>query len=380
MRTLILKSLNACNLRCAYCSLGDKSQERTMTETRMLEALCFFAAQAQAEGERRVQVIFHGGEPMLLPASQYSRCIAAVIERFPELEFRFSMQTNGTLLTPEYLELFQHWDIHIGVSLDGGAELHDSQRKDIRGGETYTRILAHIQTMQEHEIPVALLMVVTKPALESSLDFLKDFDAMGLPLKINPLLELGEAPLHPELALEPGDYGRFLVRVFEYASRAGLKLRLSPLAELLTAILSKETPRGCIYQPNCCRNFLCIDQMGTLYPCGRFADCQTNELGSIDTGITAQGAAVLDALEARRTTAVPPDCRGCRYLDICHAGCSADRSVSINGPLPCAACEDQKVILHYLKTEGLELVKQQLLAERDRLRTVLREREACHGI
>lgn len=370
MQTLILKSLNACNLRCAYCSLGDKENFEILPEDRMRDALHFFAARASQEGEKQVQVIFHGGEPMLRPPEEYGRCIQSVMNAFPELRFRFSMQTNGTLLTPAYLALFQEWDIHIGISLDGGQAVHDGQRRDGSGKGTYAVVMQNIRTLLANDVPVSALMVVTRPALEADLGFLKELDALGVPLKINPLLDLGEAAAHPELALRPGDYGGYLIRVFQYIASEGLSIHLSPLAELLHAILYEKTPRGCLYQPSCCRMFLCVDQTGTLYPCGRFADVRVNALGDIDGGISPAGAAVLDRLEARRTSALPEKCRTCRYLPFCNAGCSADGS---GESVPCAVCEDQKVLLHYLRTDGMEIVKRQLIEERAGLLKTLEE-------
>ncbi len=368
MKTLILKSLDACNLRCDYCSVGDKTASGMMTEPDMQRAMSFFAEQVQADGEG--QIIFHGGEPTLLPAAQYDRCIRQLRRDFPALRFRLSMQTNGVLLTEEYLALFRTHDIHIGVSLDGGRAIHDGQRKDAAGNGSYERVMENIRSLQENDIPVAALMVVTRPALEAGLDFLDLLDEMDVPLKINPLLALGEAPRHPELALAPGDYSRYLIRVFEYAAEKDLSLHLSPLSELMAAILGNTRPAGCVYSPRCCRDFLCIDREGVIYPCGRFSDTHTHTLGTVESGITAEGEEILRRLEARRTAPVPEPCRDCRWLSMCHAGCSADHPEETS---PCAICEDQKQLFQYLRTCGLKIMKSQLLKERARLLQLLKK-------
>lgn len=364
MLTLILKSLNACNLRCAYCSVGSKEHAKALSEERMRDVLTFFARYAHEKGEQQVTVIFHGGEPMLLPAAQYAHCIAAVTAGFPELAFRFSIQTNGTLLTPEYIELFQKHDMHVGVSLDGCREVHDGQRRSVTGSTTYASVMEHIRTMQEHRIPVAALMVLTKPALSADLDFLLDFDQLDLPLKINPLLSLGDAALHPELGLEPGDYGRYLARVFEYVAGQGLCLPISPLDDMLSNLLNEGGCRGCQFSAHCHDSFLCIDPEGVIYPCGRFADAHENAIGSIEEGVTEKGQRILETLEARRTICLPEQCRTCRYLRICHAGCSADQPLERAVERPCTVCEDYRIIFHFLKTRGMELLRQQLSKER----------------
>lgn len=375
MKTLIVKSLDACNLRCDYCSVGEKTESGILSEEDMKKALCLFAGYARECGE--CQVIFHGGEPMLLPAQQYARCIQHVRAEFPSLQFQFSMQTNGTFLNKEYLSLFKKYEIHVGVSLDGAREIHDGQRRDCLGKGTYERVMDNIRVLQAHEIPVAALMVVTKPALRADLSFLRELDTMGLPLKINPLLNLGEAARHPELALHPGDYSSYLIRVFEYALENRLSIRLSPLSELMNAIIADKRPSGCIYNPQCCRDFLCVDHNGSLYPCGRFADVHANALGTVESGITPEGLMALQRLEERRSVCLPEECRVCCWLPICNAGCSADGASRTGKNVPCAVCEDQKKLFHYLHNQGLKIIKKQLLKERQRLYQLL---EGKNGI
>ena len=375
MLTLILKSLNACNLRCAYCSAGKKECEKKLTEERMSEALTFFASYAREREERHVTIIFHGGEPMLLPAEQYDRCIQRMQERFPELMFRFSLQTNGTILSPEYLALFQKYDVHVGVSLDGSQSVHDQHRKSVSGKETYQLILEHIQTLQNHGVAVAALMVLTKPALVEDLGFLLEFARLDLPLKINPLLSVGEAVWHPELALEPGEYGRYLARVLEYVFEHKLDLPISPLDEIFQNILYRKACRGCQHTPNCHGNFLSIYPEGDIYPCGRFADTHENAIGTIETGITTDGRKILERLALRRTKNLPPPCRECRYLELCHGGCSADQPWSRAVNHPCSVCEDYRYIFHFIKTRGMEFLRQQLLEERASLLSQIHEGE-----
>ena len=367
MMTLILKPLNRCNLRCAYCSVGDKSLPRTMREERMRAALRFFAGQVRARHEQEAAIIFHGGEPMLLPPAQYDRCISALREEFPDISFRLSMQSNGTLLDGTWIGLLQKHQIGLGISIDGSEAIHDKERRDVSGAPTWQHVVDKIQMSQDHGVPVAALMVVTKYALQEDLSFLRLFDAMGVPLKINPLLCLGDAIKNPELSLAPGDYGRYLARVFREAAVQNLALRISPLAELVTALLYREVPRGCTFSADCARRFLSIDPDGVIYPCGHFADMQRLPIGTIDEGISRDGTSVLDALEARRNTALPEPCRGCRELFYCSAGCSCDHLTSQTMRQPCALCEDLRYLLHFLRTEGMELLEAQLTAQREAL-------------
>ena len=76
----------------------------------------------------------------------------------------------------------------------------------------------------------------------------------------------------------------------------------------------------------------------------------------------------MERLEARRTCSLPPVCRGCRELPYCAAGCSCDR-VFTERTLqePSAMCQDIKYILNFLRTEGADILKEQLTTQRDEL-------------
>ena len=168
MLTLILKSTNACNLRCAYCSLGDKTLTRTLSETEILRGLEWFAEYGKEKGEKTLSVIFHGGEPMMIPALQYRRCIEQLLIKYPDISWQYYVQTNGTILELDYIDLFKRYDIHVGISLDGPERIHDTQRKTREGENTFGQIAENIICLKENGVSVSALMVLTKAGLRDS--------------------------------------------------------------------------------------------------------------------------------------------------------------------------------------------------------------------
>ena len=367
MLTLILKASNGCNLRCSYCSVGDKKITSTLTDKQMRDALHFFAEYAITKGEHDISVIFHGGEPMLLPAQSYRICMEEMVTLFPQLHFRFSMQTNGTLLTQEFIDLFSDYDMDVGVSLDGSQPIHDGQRKDIHGQGTYDLVMQHIIEMKKRQIPVAALMVLTKPALEMDLGFLKQLDQLHISIKINPLLNMGEVSQHSDLMLQPGDYARFLIRVFRYLIRENLELTVSPLAPLLFGILNGRPPQGCIYHSDCTQKFICIDSECNIYPCGRFSDGHQYCIGTLAEGITEQGHKIQKQLLLRRGENLSAECKNCRALPICNGGCNACVLLQQDNAVSPYICEDMRILWDFLHHEGLDLFQQQLVLEKKRI-------------
>lgn len=369
MLTLILKGTNSCNLRCRYCSLGDKSETQMMSEKAMDRAFAWFCCYAKERHEKKVTIILHGGEPMLLPAMHYDRVLERMLVQYPDLDFTFRIQTNGTILTEAYLKLFRKYAFHIGISLDGLAQIHDSQRRDLFGKGTYSLIVRNIRKLQRENLPVSVLMVLTKPSLHAGYEYLDFFASQGISVKINPLLKTGEALLHEELCLEPGDYAEYLIGLHKYALEHETVICISPLEELQQAIIQEIVPVGCTFHGPCSYKFICIDQEGVVYPCGRFADRHRYSLGNIYDGITKEGIVIQERLEARRGSELPEKCESCKYIKLCHAGCNAMTDEGISQPS--VMCKDYLILFDYLSGDGLHKYKEYLIKKKQEIERAL---------
>lgn len=108
-----------CNLQCTYCSesVGDvvNSQGNVTYTPEQLDDFI----RTQLAG-KEIYVTFYGGEPTLnIPFME------TVMQRYPE--FRFQLQTNGTLLNRLSESMLSRFS-NILVSIDGGEEITDGYR------------------------------------------------------------------------------------------------------------------------------------------------------------------------------------------------------------------------------------------------------------
>ena len=359
MLTLILKANDSCNLRCAYCSVGDKTHCGMMSEAEMTSALLWFAGLARERSEGNPCIIFHGGEPLLIPVKQYRKCLNTLFTQTPDLKFTLNIQTNGTILDDEVLSFLKDYAVKPGVSIDGPESVHDSQRRDIFSRSTYTRIITNIMTMQANGIRPSGLMVLTHTSLNAGLDYLKDFAAMNLPLKINPLYSAGEAVKHSELFLKSGEYAEYLIRVFEYVIDNEVDISLMPIEYILHGVLSNATPRGCVFSGKCSSSFVCVSHDGNIYPCGRFADDKSHVLGNVHAGgITDSGREILREFSESRSSNLRDECRVCKYVKFCNGGCIAHNGVM---------CRDFMKFMDYLYGNGLKKYKAYLHMKREEI-------------
>lgn len=371
MLSLILKGTSACNLRCRYCSLGEKEQAKMLGQDDMLKALRWFLEYAKGRGQRRVGIILHGGEPFLVPAKQYKYCFYELQKQYTDMEIHYFAQTNGYELSEEYMDLIRDYKIRIGISLDGDQGIHDRQRIDIHGNPTYEKVIDNIHTLKGNAIPVSVLMVVTRYHQKMDFQFFRFLAEEKIPIKINPLYQVGEAKKNMDLAIPDKYYGQFLIELFDYLIEHEVNLHISPLEELLSAILHGASPRGCNFCDSCIDSFICVNQEGDLYPCGRFSDRGAFKIGSIHAGISAEGREFIHEIKSRRTEKIAIKCSHCKYLRLCHSGCSAYVFKWNNENMPCGLCEDYYMLFEYLSGLGLAKYKKYLLNRRSEIQKIL---------
>ena len=105
-----------CNLRCEYCyeqAERDKQPTHKYHKEAVMEGLKY---------SKKYWQLF-GGEPLLLHIDQLDELLKAGYDQWGYT----GVQTNGTLITPQHLQLFQKYNTQVGISIDGPEELNDSR-------------------------------------------------------------------------------------------------------------------------------------------------------------------------------------------------------------------------------------------------------------
>jgi uncharacterized protein len=169
IQTIVLQPTPFCNIRCKYCYLptrDDKSVMSLETVTATFEKVF-----ASPYAGSQITVIWHAGEPLVLPVSYYESAFEA-IERLrpPSIQIRHSIQTNGTLVTKAWAELIRRWNIGVGVSIDGPQHMHDANRVTRAGKGTFDRAIRGARLLKEEGIPFHVISVLSKEALEQPED------------------------------------------------------------------------------------------------------------------------------------------------------------------------------------------------------------------
>lgn len=189
--TLELELSNLCNFECQMCQGDLSSLIRRNREKRPPLISPYDASFVDQVAEllpHLRQVRFSGGEPFLHPIVH--QIAEHLVDGRPDL--RFTVSTNGSVLTPKVRRLLDRTAVHINVSFDS---LRADRYEAIRIGSDFGRLMDHLEVFQEHAREAGGLLTINTNPMRQNWDEMPDFvrwcDERGLYLSFNTVL-------HPE--------------------------------------------------------------------------------------------------------------------------------------------------------------------------------------
>jgi uncharacterized protein len=224
-RQFILKIHSRCNLACDYCYMyemadqGWRFQPRYMASETIDRIARRIADHARAHGLAEIDLILHGGEPLLAGTDAIRHAVTAIRSAAGAgVTVNAHVQTNGVLLDPEFLRLFDELDIRVGVSLDGDERGHDLHRRHADGRGSHAEVRAGLRRLTapayRHLFGGLLSTVDLRNDPVATYEALLDF----APPAVDFLLPHGNWD-EPPPGLVPSDpatpYGDWLVAVFD---------------------------------------------------------------------------------------------------------------------------------------------------------------------
>jgi uncharacterized protein len=215
--TVLLKVASRCNLNCSYCyvyNMGDESW-RTLPKRIRPDTQALVIRQLGRLYRRQdhpFAVVLHGGEPLLIGAARLDGLLAGLRAELP-LSCSLSIQTNGVLITDEILDICAAHGVGLSVSLDGPAEIHDTNRLDRRDRPTHAAVVAGVERLTSHPSARALfsgVLAVVDP-LSSPASVYAYFKDLGAPSVDFLYRDGNRAKLpHGKAAVDSVEYGTWL--------------------------------------------------------------------------------------------------------------------------------------------------------------------------
>lgn len=135
---------NNCNMKCDYCYEKRKSN-RNMDISYINSIIAFIDKVYPQADSPNLFVKFFGGEPLLnYPfIKEFIKTMANMEGKYGIV--RYSMTTNGTLLTREIVDYLNMNQIECSISIDGHPDIHNMQRKMKNGNGSWDYIEKNLE-------------------------------------------------------------------------------------------------------------------------------------------------------------------------------------------------------------------------------------------
>jgi len=178
---VVMQSTSLCNLNCRYCYVPDRKNAAVMSpET--LDATYHLTVGDEERLGITHEFLWHAGEPLSVgtPYMQdaVERCTTIAA---PDAKFRFTMQTNGVLLTPKWATFLADWDFSVGVSIDGPAILHNANRVNWAGRDSLDQARRGLDNLMNAGCRAGVLAVLTHDSLDYPDEIFDYFLKSGVP-------------------------------------------------------------------------------------------------------------------------------------------------------------------------------------------------------
>lgn len=179
IQLLVIQPTPFCNINCKYCYLPNRASKAIVAR----ETLYNLFSKVFASGwfGNVLSVVWHAGEPMVLPIGFYRDAFALVEElRPPQLQVIHSFQTNGTLINDEWCAFFAEAGINLGVSVDGPRRFHDQNRLTRSGHGSFDRTIAGIRMLRRHGVPFHVISVLSPASMTAPREMFDFYIAEGI--------------------------------------------------------------------------------------------------------------------------------------------------------------------------------------------------------
>jgi uncharacterized protein len=179
IRIVVVQPTPFCNIDCRYCYLPQRTDKTVMPQT-VVETL-FERVFSSGWASEDLTVIWHAGEPLVVPPEFYARAFERIEALRPAaVNVRHSMQTNGMLVSREWCELFKTWQVGVGVSIDGPKRFNDAHRLTRTGRSTFDQALAGIRLLRQEGVPFHVITVLSEASMQAPAELLDFYRSEGI--------------------------------------------------------------------------------------------------------------------------------------------------------------------------------------------------------
>jgi uncharacterized protein len=358
--SLVVKVAERCNLNCTYCYMYNHADQSWLRRPKIMSDEVFerlldrMEQHCAAHPGHRMSFTFHGGEPMLIGKRRLARYARRARERLGSALFGMGMQTNGTLVDDEWVDVLREAGIRTGVSLDGPPNINDAARVDHRGRGSHDAAVEGLLKLRDGGVFDGVLCVIN-PEFDG-LEVYDYFRSLGL---------TWISFLFPDVTHDSRErlYGRFgrtpvadyLIPIFDsWFSEDDPSVHIRLFWDILRQMLGGKSRSDAF--GNGPLGYVVIETDGAIQPVDTLRACED---GMIESGLNLSrngfddlhlGPPLLHKLVAEGLP-LCATCRACPDLGACGGGYPTHRYSRLNRfDNPSAWCEDIRKLVGHMRS------------------------------
>lgn len=324
VKAMCLNVAHDCNLRCEYCfaAKGDFGCGRKLMPLEVGKKAIDFLIEKSA-GRRNLEMDFFGGEPLMnWDVVKELVLYAREQEKLHNKNFRFTITTNGLLLTDDKIDFINREMSNCVLSLDGRKEVNDRLRVRVDGTGCYDQIVPKYQKLvaERGDKDYYARGTFTKYNLDFTEDVLHMADLGFDQVSVEPVVSDEKL----EYSIKAGDLPR-VCEEYEKLANALIQRRKEGkgfnffhfMIDLNQGPCAIKRLRGC----GCGNEYVAVTPEGDIFPCHQFVGDDQWKMGNV-----LDGTFNLPMKErfAKANVYSKPECRDCWAKFYCSGGCNAN--------------------------------------------------------
>ncbi len=285
LKAMCLNVAHDCNLRCEYCfaSKGNFGGKPVLMPFEVAKAAIDFLVE-KSKNRRNLEVDFFGGEPLLnfevvKKIVKYARSI----EKKYNKNFRFTITTNGLLLTDDKIDYINKEMSNCVLSLDGRKEINDKLRTRCDGSGSYDAIVPKYQKLVKERAPERDYYIrgtFTKNNLDFSNDVLHinslGFDQISVePVVCDPNLSYSIKDDDVDEVCK--EYEELAIKMLDRKRKNDSFNFFHFMVDLQQGPCAIKRLRGC----GCGNEYIAITPEADIYPCHQFVGMDEWKMGNL---------------------------------------------------------------------------------------------------
>lgn len=333
IKALCLHIAHDCNMRCEYCfaSTGDYQEGRTLMSKEVGEKAIDFLLH-HSKGRRNLEVDFFGGEPLMnFDVVKHIVEYARSKEQAYNKVFRFTITTNGLLLSDDKIDYINKEMSNVVLSIDGRPEINDKVRTRVDGSGCYQSVMPKFQKLvaKRGEGQYYVRGTFTKYNLDFAEDVLH-LNSLGFDqISVEPVVADDKMPYaltQAEIPAISREYERLAQIMIDREKNGDWFNFFHFMMDLEQGPCAIKRLRGC----GCGNEYAAITPDGDVYPCHQFVGHEDWKMGTVySTDINL----VLKEQFAKATVYGKEECKNCWAKFYCSGGCNANSMIYNNNIL-----------------------------------------------